>query len=360
MATRSRIAALVFALLTIIAVPSIAFADNTSTAEQLFQEGLAAMKRNDYPVACEAFKASNDVDPSPGTQINLAVCYEKQKKWASSWGWYRSAVGLATTRGQKEREQLAEDSANKLKPLLHYIVISIKEPLTELSVKDNGLPITVRLPTGQEVPLPVDPGDHKIEITAKGKQPWSMVHKVPDNNSTDRIEVPKLIDAPVIEDKAGGGGGRGGAGDYQPPIIVTNDGSGQRTIGIIVVGAGLLAGLTCGGMFLLANSEASERDKQRANAAAIKVPDPAGDPTAKDRQDNLNKSADSHNKAAVNNQLIARIFAGGAVVLVGVGAVLYFTAPKGSSAPKTGKLHKPQVLPLLGPNFAGLGLGGSF
>src|SRR6476469_5480906 len=110
-------AALVFACLTV--APSTSWADESS-AEALFQEGLAAMKRNDFAVACEAFAGSNKADPSPGTQINLAVCYEKQKKWASAWTWYRSAFGLAQQRGQKERETLAEESANRLKSQLHY------------------------------------------------------------------------------------------------------------------------------------------------------------------------------------------------------------------------------------------------
>src|SRR4051812_34695469 len=98
----SRLAAGAALFLCLTTAPAIARADESS-AEHLFQEGLAAMKRNDYPVACEAFAGSNKADPSPGTQINLAVCFEKQKKWASAWTWYRSAVGLAQQRNQKER-----------------------------------------------------------------------------------------------------------------------------------------------------------------------------------------------------------------------------------------------------------------
>jgi hypothetical protein len=63
----------------------------------------------------------------------------------------------------------------------------------------------------------------------------------------------------------------------------------------------------------------------------------------------------SHADAAKNNQLISIILAGGAVVLVGVGALLYFTAPKAKE-----KSARPNVLPLVGPSFAGLGLSGTF
>src|SRR5689334_14322839 len=166
-----------FGYLTV--TPTIVFADE-ATAEQLFQEGLAAMKRNDYPVACEAFSQSNKADPSPGTQINLAVCFEKQKKWASAWTWYRSAVGLAQQRGQAEREKLAEESAARLNPQLHHIIISVKEPLTDLVVKRDGTEVTIAL-AGKELPLPVDPGEHTVEVVARGKKPWTKTIQVADN-----------------------------------------------------------------------------------------------------------------------------------------------------------------------------------
>ena len=329
---RSRIAvsaALVFCCLAV--APTAAWADE-SAAETLFQEGLAAMKRSEYPVACEAFTQSNKADPSPGTQINLAICYEKQKKWASAWTWYRSAVGLAQQRGQAEREKLAEESAARIKPQIHYVVVSVKEPLTDLSVKRDGAEVTIAI-AGKEVPLPIDPGEHKIEVSAKGKKPWSTVITVADDARTERIEVPKLEDAPVDTSVAAGGGGPGV--EYRPPVIVTNDGSSQRTVGIIVGGAGVLAGLSAVGVFILAKSE-----EDKANEADKVTPG----------------SGTSKRNAAENNQLIAQVLTGGAIVLVGVGAVLYLTAPK--RADKAAR--RPLLVPVVGPSYAGVGLGGAF
>ncbi|MBX3263885.1 MAG: hypothetical protein KIS78_34820 [Labilithrix sp.] len=343
-------AALVLSCLTV--APSAAWADEAS-AETLFQEGLAAMKRNDYAVACEAFAQSNKADPSPGTQINLAVCYEKQKKWASAWTWYRSAVGLAQQRNQGEREKLAQEAAARLKPQLSYIIVSVKEPLTDLVVRRDGAEVTIAL-GGKEVPLPVDPGEHSIEVSARGKKPWSTTIQVADNAATDRVEVPKLEDAPVEDKQVTPGDGT----TYQPPVVVTSDGSAQRTVGIVVAGAGVLAGLAGAGVFILAKSEESERDKQRSAANALVDPN-TNQPTDVGRYDALNRSADSHGKAAKNNQLIAAILGGGAVVLVGVGAVLYFTAPRGEKS-SAGNGSKPMLLPLVSPGFAGLGLGGTF
>lgn len=332
-------AALAFACVAL--APGASFAGDASLAETLFQEGLAAMKRDDFPVACEAFAQSNKADPSPGTQINLALCFEKQKKWASAWTWYRSAVGLAQQRGQPEREKLAEDAAARLKAQLHYVVVSIDEPLTDLVVKRDGVEVTVTL-AGKAIPLPIDPGQHTIEVSARGKLPWSKVIEIAGDASTDRIEVPKLEDAPAFA----GPSPSAGVG-LAAPVIVTNDGSGQRTAGIIVGGAGVLAGLAAVGVFVLAKGEEDERDKQRVAASA------ASDPTQRDA---MNQSAESHSKAAENNQLISLILAGSGVVLVGVGAVLYFTAPKGAAEPS----GKARLTPFVGPNVAGLGVGGTF
>jgi tetratricopeptide (TPR) repeat protein len=319
--------------------PAIAYADE-ATAETLFQEGLAAMRRNDYAVACEAFAASNKADPSPGTQINLALCYEKQKKWASAWAWYRSAVGLAQQRGQKEREQLAEEAANRIKSQLHYIVVSVKEPAPGLVVKRDGVEV-VTMVAGKQVPLPIDPGEHVIEVSAPGKKPWSKTIQIADDANTDQIDVPKLEDAPVEEKNGGSAPGV----DAPRTAIVANDGSNQRTIGVLVAGAGLLSGIAGVGVFALAKSQESERDELYRRAPDERLPLNAA---------KLNEAARSHHEAAENDVLIARLLGAGAVVLVGVGAAIYFNAPKPHKATKT------SLVPLLGPRLAGVGFGGAF
>lgn len=318
--------------------PKLAWAD-AAAAEQLFQQGLEAMERRDYDVACEAFAGSNKADPSPGTQINLALCFERQKKWASAWTWYRSAFGLAQQRGQSEREKLAEAAASRLKPQLHYIVISAADPAPGMTVRRDGAEVTIAI-AGKAVPLPVDPGEHTIEVSAPGKLPWTKVITVADDAETDRIEVPSLADAPstaVSPDASASGG----------TVVVTSDGSTQRTLGIVAGGAGLLAGISSIGVFILASSVDDEgkrlRDDEKAATNDV------------DRAEYA-RTAKSKESAADMNRIIALSLAGGGAVLVGVGAVLYFTAP---SAPKT-SAAKTQVVPLLGPGFGGLGVGGTF
>lgn len=346
-AVRAACAAAIFAGVSLAA--PLAWAD-TNNAETLFKEGLAAMKRNDFVIACEAFDKSNKQDASPGTQINLAICYEKQKKWASAWTWYRSAAGLAQQRGQGQREQSANESASRLEPQLHYVAISIKSAPADTVVKRDGAEISVSL-GGKDVALPFDPGEHVIEVKATGKKPFTKTVTTADSptpNDKPEVVTVTLEDAPVDQQLDTSGPA---AGKNTTIIRTENDGSTQRTIGLVVGGAGILAGLAAGGVFILAKNEASARDEQQDiynNSQRSTL-----------ERNNAGVSANSHNDAANNNQLISLILTGGAVVMVGLGAVLYFTAGSSKVKEKAATL-KVLPTPIAGPNFQGLGLVGRF
>lgn len=336
-ALRNACAAAVFMGLALTA--PVAWADENG-AETLFQEGLAAMKRSDFNVACEAFTKSNRSDPSPGTQINLAICFEKQKKWASAWTWYRSAAGLAQQRNQEAREKSANESATRIKPQLHYVVVVVKDAPTDTVVKRDGAEVTVSL-GGKPVPLPIDPGDHQIDVTATGKKAWTKAITVADTPATDQIDV-TLENAPVEAATASPLSTPAATMGMVAPV--SEVGNGQRTVGIIVGGAGVLTGLAAVGVYILAANEAGARDdkQKELNRAPGDV--------------NLMKSVNSHNDAAGNDQLISIVLASGAAVMLGVGAVLYFTAPKAQKH----VMMRITPLPLLGPSLAGMGLGGTF
>lgn len=342
----ARAACVATLLLGVSLSPSIAWAD-TSTAETLFQEGLAAMKRNDFAIACEAFDKSNKQDPSPGTQINLAICYEKQKKWASAWTWYRSAAGLAQQRNQGSREQNATEAAKRLEAQLHYVTISVKNAPADMVVKRDGAEIATSL-GGKEIALPFDPGEHVIEIKASGKKPFTKNVVTPDTPATSA--QPEVLDFALEDAPAELALETQGPSEPKTTIIRTeSDGSTQRTVGLIVGGAGILTGVAALGLYMLARSEADKREEQQANSKDERL-------SGADRGEAA-KSAKTHDSAAENNQLMSIILASGAVVMVGLGAVLYFTAPKAKNKAAQTKV---MPTPIAGPNFQGLGVVGTF
>jgi hypothetical protein len=326
-----------------------AAAGDTSTAEHLFQQGLDAMKRNDYKAACDDFAGSNEADPSPGTEINLALCNEKQNNLASAWGWYRTAGGLAEQRGQKDRAELARAEAAKIEPKIHKLNITVKVPVEGLAVTRDGAAVPHAV-LGTDVPM--DPGDYKIEVTAKGKKPWHYLVHIAAGPGVEKIEVPALDDAPV-ETAAGVDRPPPPGSDTPPPAPAGRDGSKQRTIGFVLGGAGIVAGIVAIAVEFLA---LREDDKSKTNAAdAVKTG--ADAPSAADKSA-LNLSAQSHHDAAKSDEVTAVVLGAGAVVLIGVGVTMILTAPSGPA--KAADLQKTRIVPLLGHGTTGLGLVGTF
>ena len=336
-------------------VTSLAFAGDTVAAEALFKKGLDAMKHNQYKEACDAFQGSDEADASPGTEINLALCNEKQGKIASAWGWYRTAAGLADQRNQKERADLARAEATKLEPKLHKLTINVKGPPPDgLTVTRNGAAVPTAL-LGTDAPI--DPGDYTIEASAKNKKPWKQSVHIAAGPGVDRVDIPPLEDAPVAVVPPGPGPATPAGADYHPAQTGGNNGSTQRTVGLIVGDVGILALIGAGGLeiFNLAvtNNDYKDVDKQYQ---AKKCGDPTvvpADPSCPQ----LTSSRTSKDDARHSNQTGALVMAIGGGALVATGIVLLVTAPSGQS---TGELTKPRVYPLVGNGMTGLGLGGAF
>src|SRR6476619_3478469 len=76
-----------------------ASAGDKALAESLFDAGRQLMQAGDFQQACPKFAESQRQDPSPGTLINLAKCYEGLGRTASAWADDKEAATLARTMG---------------------------------------------------------------------------------------------------------------------------------------------------------------------------------------------------------------------------------------------------------------------
>lgn len=310
-----------------------AFANDIALAEKLFQDGLKAMETKDYMKACKAFAGSNEADPSPGTLMNLAACEEKQGKVASAWGSYQTAAGMADQRGQKERVVTAREAAAKLEPLLHKLVISFKVPPPEdVVVTRNG----VAIPSGAlGSDIPIDPGEHAIEVSAKGKKKWTGRVVASAGAGTERVEVP------VLEDDLSAAG----PGIAPPPpggevAVGPERGRTQRIVGGVVTGTGVAVGATA----LVFQIIALSVDKKATEVCALPESEDVG-----------RTSCNSKKSAAKTNQGAAIGLGIGGALAIGVGLTLIFTAPSGPA-----KAARLRVLPDVGPQGGGLLFSGAF
>jgi tetratricopeptide (TPR) repeat protein len=323
---------------------SAARAGDVAAAEALFREGQAAMQKGDYVAACKAFEASHTADPSVGAQVNLAICNEKQGKLASAWGAYNEAARLALVLVPPEpaRGAAAKQKADELAPKLQKIQVRVAVAAEDVQVKQDGKPLA------QGVAIPIDPGKHVIEITAKGKKPKKEeVVVIAGQKPLYAIDVTSMDDAPA-EAPA-----RPAGADHRPPEGGGSDGSTQRTIGFVVGGAGILALVGAGGLLIFNLAVTESKRKDLSNQLQTDCPNGSPAPGKTVDCKNLKDAYESKKTAAENNQLATQIVAGAGIAMLGTGIVLVLTAP----SKKTGT---PRLLPDGGPTHAGLSLSGTF
>lgn len=273
---------------------------NKAAAEALFNEGRSLMQAGRYDEAVAKLKASQDLDPALGTLLNVAECYERLGRTASAWAQYREIVSLARQAGSKDREEFAEQKAKALEPRISKLAINLKPGTGDaagMKITRDGVVVSA---AELAVAIPVDPGKHIIEVTAPGKEPWSLTIEIGEGANVKQVEIPALADASSTPAAAGGAAA---------PAEESSDGSGQRIAGLVIGGVGVV-GVGLGAFFgIQASSNWSDAKKQ---CTAY----PYGC-TA----EGVSLQEDASSQATIST--IA--FIAGGVALAG-GAVLFFTA----------------------------------
>jgi tetratricopeptide (TPR) repeat protein len=304
---------------------SSAQSDETSrtAAETLFVEAKKLMEAGKFAEACPKFADSQRLDPGVGTLLNLALCYERQGKVASAWSKYREAAAAARSANQTDRDGMARQRASALESRLSRLTVTVPTAIASsegLEVRLDGVAIPASL---WNVAAPVDPGDHTVEVSAKGKKPWSTrVQVAPPANPT--VTVPGLENGPVEPTPA-----LASAADGEP-VRAKNP---QRIIALAVGGAGVV-GIAVGSAFGL--SAKSTYQKADSACSANNVCTASG-------EDTRNEAFD---KATVST--IAFGLGGTALA---AGAILWFTAPKNpdpSDPPRVGVAFGPSSLVVRG------------
>lgn len=199
-ATDRRLLPAVLAVAIAIAAPSAARAQGSDTkaaAEALFRDGRALLDKGDLAAAAAKFEASHKLDPSVGTLINLASCYDKLGRVASAWARYREVAELAARSGQTKRQKYAADRAAELEPRLPRLLVQVvADAPAALAVARDGTPVDRAL---WGTAVPVDPGEFTIEATAPGHKAYSTKVTASEGQTTT-VDVPALEPEPRAAD----------------------------------------------------------------------------------------------------------------------------------------------------------------
>jgi hypothetical protein len=158
-----------------------------SPAEQLFREGKALMKEQQYERACEKLTASYGLDrTATGTLLNLALCHEQTNKTATAWAEFRQVAAESTGR-RDDRVTFAREHEAKLLPMLSRLTVVVPEAarVPGLRVRLDERTVIDEMSWGKE--LPVDPGKHEIEASANGRV--SANKEVVVGDTADHVSV---------------------------------------------------------------------------------------------------------------------------------------------------------------------------
>lgn len=291
-------------------------------ADDLFRQGQDRLQIGFTREACELLAASHRLDPALGTLLNLALCHEKDGKIATAHREYVAAAKWAKERREDGREQFARQRAAALEVDIPKLRIEIAGAPRNLHVDLDGRAIELSELEGD---MAIDPGPHRVDVTAAEKRAWHKRDLHVDRRSRTLLQVAlddeTPADAPVVT-------------STNPPVLGYVAGG----VAIAAVGAGVALLLRAGAL-----DAQSERDAEFAKM--VNPPDPV-----------LKAAALESHEAAVTSQNLGLVAIG--VGALGAGACLYFfLSARGAEAPGTNAIR---LLPSVGSQRGGLELWGTF
>jgi hypothetical protein len=178
-------------LAALVMIPVTARAQSAE-AEVLFRDGRALIKAGKLADGCAKIEASERLETSVGTLLNLGDCREKLGKLASAWAAFRKAEGIAKHAGSEDkREGEARRRALALEPMLPALTLDVPAKVDGLVIKRNGESVDPAL-IGTAMPL--DPGTYVISAEAPGYRPWKT-DIIVQYKQKRRLSVPPLTRA---------------------------------------------------------------------------------------------------------------------------------------------------------------------
>ena len=299
-------------LVTTGAVSSARAQPASAQAEQLFRQGKKLMGEGKLAEACKAFEGSYRKDEAVTTLLNLADCREKNKQYASAWGYFLDAERM--TRGDASQatfNRTARDRAKALEAKLSYLIINVptESNIEGLAITRNGLPVDE---AEWNTDIPVDGGDYVIEGKAPGYEAWSTKVSVTESGAKESVNVPKFRQRPAAPaDKPP-------TDVVQPRVDRASDpapvSSSRKKIGKVAIATG--------GVLVLGGLAAGYKAQQKWSEAK----DLCGADLACD-SDADRTEGQARVDAARTRGNISTIVTGAGIVAIGVGTALWLTAP---------------------------------
>lgn len=291
--------------ITAIAAPR-AYAQNAA-AEALFGDGERLMKEHKLAEACEAFAASNRIEPRAGTLINLGLCREQNGELASAWSAFKDAL---TRVKDPKKQQFANERIAAIEPRLSYLTVSVPDEsrIDGLVVTRNGHTVDTGL---WNRAIPIDGGTYVIAGRAPGHEQWSTTVQVPAELGKISVEVPRFKELSKLVASQAAADNSDAVADDESATSSMFTSKRKLALGIAAVGIATLAGGVVLGL----------QAKNFENDAYALCPDPMSPCAESDQANALISKGESR-------AMFANISYGvGAAALIGAGVLWFVGAP---------------------------------
>lgn len=222
-------------------------------AKAKFIQGRDALNRGEYATALILFRTSQELYPSPGTLLNLALCEERLGMLGSALQHFQEVVRLLPP--GDDRVSIAKNGLATIEPRVPRLRIDLAKGAPQgTSLARDGAPLAAS-DVGKEVLL--DPGKHIVVVRAPGRPDRHYeVTLVEGAREVLTVEPGRAPEIPVSDPNVGGpprvgdgapvnpGSGRapepgGGAGIGAPDTVRPEPSSTLRTAGFIAGGVGI-------------------------------------------------------------------------------------------------------------------------
>ena len=169
---------IIAALCASIAAPSLAHAQSATTpslalearAQELYQQGRERFFAGDFEQARALFQTSLDTVDSPNTRMYAGRALQRLGRNADAYLMLDRAARDAAARASTEprytpTRDAARAEADALAPMIGWLLIECPTAPEGLAVRVNGHAVQ---PAGIGVEMPLDPGEVRVEATARG------------------------------------------------------------------------------------------------------------------------------------------------------------------------------------------------
>lgn len=171
------------------AQPAAKDAASVERADAAFEEGRELFDQGRFREACEKFELSMQLDPSPGTLLNLGNCYEPQGDLVRALAIFEQAFTDAQRSTDPRRKELWTDASRErianLSRRVPLLSVRGAPPDGEVSIDGKA----AQLPSGG---LRINPGRHRIEVRAPGKKVYTQDFDIAASQRL-AINVPQLV-----------------------------------------------------------------------------------------------------------------------------------------------------------------------